>query len=195
VLAEIGKVLRERYGIGMLGELGFENAYALAMTRSRAGSLGIRSIADLARHAPQLSIAGDYEFFARPEWEAIRQAYGLTFREQRQMQPEFMYDAVAQGRADVISAYTSDGRITLHKLDLLDDPKRVIPPYDAILLIAPKRADDAALTGALRPLLDAIDVAMMREANLRAIQASSGNASPEQAARWLWSEIERKARR
>jgi hypothetical protein len=36
---------------------------------------------------------------------------------------------------------------------------------------------------------------MMRKANLRAIQASSGNASPEQAARWLWSEIERKAKR
>ena len=85
-------------------------------------TLGVRSIADLARHAPQLSIAGDYEFFARPEWEALRKAYGLTFREQRQMQPEFMYGAVAAGQVDVISAYTSDGRIALHDLAVLDDP-------------------------------------------------------------------------
>ena len=91
MLAEIADWLANAHGIALLGALGFENAYALAMARRRAQALGVRSIADLARHAPQLSIAGDYEFFARPEWEALRKAYGLTFREQRQMQPEFMY--------------------------------------------------------------------------------------------------------
>ena len=108
------------------------------------------------------------------------------------MQPEFMYAAAAQGQGDVVSAYTSDGRIALHGLAVLDDPKRVIPPYDAILLLAPKRAADRALIGALRPLIDAVDVEMMREANRRAI-GQGKNASPEEAARWLWSEIERKA--
>jgi len=189
MLTEIATALRERYGIVMLGGLGFENAYALAMTSSRAQSLGMRSIADLAKDASQLSIAGDYEFFARPEWDAIRKAYGLSFREQRQMQPEFMYDAVVSGQVDVISAYTSDGRIALNHLTVLDDPRHAIPPYDAILLISPKRANDAALIAALRPLIDAIDVNMMRDASARAV---SSNASPEQAARWLWAEIGKK---
>jgi len=74
----------------LFGTLGFENAYALVMPRKRADALGIRSIADLAAHAPTLSIAADYEFFSRPEWAALRKAYGLTFRIQRQMQPDFM---------------------------------------------------------------------------------------------------------
>jgi osmoprotectant transport system permease protein len=79
---------------------------------------------------------------------------------------------------------------------VLEDPRRVIPPYDAVLLIAPKRAGDQALLQALQPLVGAIDVAMMREANLRAIQADgSGGASPEQAARWLSAEIEKKTKR
>ena len=52
----------------MLGPLGFENAYALAMTRKKAEALNIRSIADLAGHAGELTVAGDYEIFARPEW-------------------------------------------------------------------------------------------------------------------------------
>ena len=82
VLADVAAWLRQRR-ITLLGGLGFENAYALAMARRRAEALGIRSIADLARHAAQLSIAGDYEFFARPEWAALREAYGLTFRNQR----------------------------------------------------------------------------------------------------------------
>ena len=185
MLAEISKILWERDGIVVLGGLGFENAYALAMASRRAQALGVRSIADLATHAPQLSIAGDYEFFARPEWDAVRKAYGLSFREERQMQPEFMYPAAATGQVDVISAYTSDGRIALHGLAVLDDPKRAIPPYDAILLIAPKRAGDAALIAALRPLIDAIDVGMMREASRQAVN----NDSLEQAALWLWNEI------
>jgi osmoprotectant transport system permease protein len=188
VLAGVKAWLAEHGGIAMPGALGFENAYALAMARSRAEALGIRSIADLAPRAPSLTIAGDYEFFARPEWAAIRRTYGLSFRQERQMQPEFMYPAVSAGEVDVITAYTSDGRIAKHDLVVLDDPKHAIPPYDAILLAAPKRANDRALTDALSPLIGAIDVSLMREANLRA----TGNASPAQVAQWLWGEIEKR---
>ena len=143
---------------------------------------------DLAARAGTLAIAGDYEFFARPEWAAIRRAYGLNFANERQMQPEFMYPAVAAGEVDVISAYTSDGRIAQHDLVVLADPKHAIPPYDAILLLAPKRAGDRALTDALSPLIGAIDVNLMREANLR---ATGANASPAEVARWLWGEIKK----
>jgi len=193
VLAEVKSWLAAHGGIAMLGPLGFENAYALAMTRARAQALGIRSIADLASHAPTLSIAGDYEFFARPEWAAIRRVYGLSFRQERQMQPEFMYPAIAAGEVDVIAAYTSDGRIAQHDLVVLDDPRQAIPPYDAVLLAAPKRADDRALSEALAPLIGAIDVTLMREANLRA--TGGGNASPAEAARWLWDEIEKRKKK
>jgi osmoprotectant transport system permease protein len=189
VLAEVKTWLAANGGVAMLGALGFENAYALAMTRARAQALGIRSIADLAARAGMLTIAGDYEFFARPEWAAIRRAYGLTFARERQMQPEFMYPAVAAGEVDVISAYTSDGRIAQHDLNVLDDPKHAIPPYDAILLLAPARAGDGALSNALSPLVGAIDVTLMREANLR---AAGGAASPAEVARWLWREMEKR---
>jgi osmoprotectant transport system permease protein len=187
VLAEVAKWLEQRHGIRMLGGLGFENAYALAATRKRATQLGIRSLADLPRHAPTLSIAGDYEFFGRPEWKAIRDTYGLAFRQQRQMQAEFMYPAVAAGEIDIISAYTSDGRIAQFGLQVLDDPKRAIPPYDAILLVSPKRANDKAFLDALRPLVDAINVDTIREANRRAGEGSS----PEAVARWLAEKIAR----
>jgi osmoprotectant transport system permease protein len=190
VLAEMGRWLQREHGIKMLGGLGFENAYALALPKSRAGQLGIGTLADLAGRAQSLSIAGDYEFFGRPEWTAITKAYGIAFREQRQMQPEFMYAAVASGEVDVIAGYTSDGRIAQLDLAVLDDPKHAIPPYDAVLLISPQRANDAALLAALQPLIGAIDVATMREANLRA--SGDTGASPGEAARWLWDQIQRK---
>ncbi|WP_315811320.1 glycine betaine ABC transporter substrate-binding protein [Bradyrhizobium sp. SZCCHNR2028] len=174
--------------VTLLGELGFENAYALVMPRKKAEALGIRSIADLARHASKMSIAGDYEFFSRPEWAALRDAYGLAFRAQRQMQPDFMYAAVASGEVDVIAGYTSDGLIAKYDLVVLDDPKQAIPPYDAILLLSPKRAEDHALQDALRPLLGRIDIATMQQANLRA-SGSDAQSSPQAVARWLWSKI------
>jgi osmoprotectant transport system permease protein len=181
VLSELENWLSTKYNIRLLGALGFENAYALAMTRTKAQALGIRSIVDLAAHAGELTIAGDYEFFARPEWNALRKAYGLQFKAQRQMQPEFMYRAVAGGEVDVISAYTSDGQIAINNLTVLDDVKHAIPPYDAILLLSPRHARDEKLVNAVKPLIGAIPVNLMREANARA----SGGTSPDAVARWL----------
>jgi osmoprotectant transport system permease protein len=194
VSAEIAAWLKDRHGITLLGGLGFENAYALAMPRARAAALGIRSIADLARAAPTLTIAGDYEFFSRPEWAALRAAYGLAFRAERQMQPEFMYPAAAAGEVDVVAAYTSEGRIVQYDLVVLDDTKHVIPPYDAVILLAPRNAGDHALADALRPLIGAIDVHLMREANLRASGGAADGAatSPEAVARWMWEAIEKR---
>jgi osmoprotectant transport system substrate-binding protein/osmoprotectant transport system permease protein len=190
LLADL-KTTLEKQNITLFGELGFENAYALVMPKKRAEALGIHSIADLASHAATLSIAGDYEFFSRPEWAAIKSAYGLAFRTQRTMQPDFMYAAVASGEVDVIAGYTSDGLIAKYDLAVLDDPRHAIPPYDAIVLLAPKRAHDAGLQAALKPLLGGIDIADMRAANLRA----SGNdaaASPDAVARWLWDKTEKR---
>jgi osmoprotectant transport system permease protein len=190
VLSEMSQWLETTHGIRLLGGLGFENAYALAMARKKAQALGIRSIADLAAHARQLSIAGDYEFFARPEWDAVAKTYGLAFRERRQMQPEFMYKAAASGDVDVISAYTSDGQIAAYDLVVLDDPRHAIPPYDAILLLSPRRANEATLIAALKPLIGAIPVDLMRAANAR---AASGNTSADEVARWLSQQLSLKA--
>ena len=182
------KAILAQQNITLLGELGFENAYALVMPRKRAAALGIRSIADLASHAAGMSMAADYEFFSRPEWAGLQKAYGLKFRAQRQMQPDFMYAAAASGEVDVIAGYTSDGLIAKYDLVVLDDPKHAIPPYDAILLLAPKRAGDQPLRTALQPLLGKIDIATMREANLRAA-GGDGPSSPDAVARWLWDKV------
>jgi osmoprotectant transport system permease protein len=184
------KTLLAKQNITLFGELGFENAYALVMPKARADQLGIHSIADLAARAPTLSIAGDYEFFSRPEWAGLQKAYGLSFRTQRQMQPDFMYAAVASGEVDVIAGYTSDGLIRKYDLTVLDDPKHAIPPYDAIVLLAPKRAGDERLQATLQPLLGRIDIAAMREANLRA-SGNDASSSPDAVARWLWARIEK----
>jgi osmoprotectant transport system permease protein len=184
LLAELTDWLRQNRGVTVLGSLGFENAYALAMRRDRAEALGIRTMADLAAHAPGLRIGADYEFLSRPEWRALRETYGLNFREQRQFQSTFMYRAVASNDVDVISAFSSDGRIAAYDLVVLEDPQQAILPYDAILMLSPQRASDASLRRALQPLVGAIPIDLMREAN-QLVDRDENKQSPAQAAAWL----------
>lgn len=182
--AQLAEALWKRDGVRLVGTLGFENAYALAMRRRRAEALGIRSIADLARVAPRLRLASDIEFLSRPEWRAVESAYGLRFAQARSYNPTFMYRAIADGSADVLSAFSSDGRIAALDLVTLTDPKGALPSYEAVLLVSPKRARDEAFVAALRPLIGAIPIARMRQANLM-VDRDSGKKSPEEAARWL----------
>ena len=166
VATAVAEYLSEEHGIRTLGSLGFENTYALAMRRSQSEELGIRSISDLARHAANLAIGGDYEFFARAEWRALVDRYGLGFRDQRAMDSTLMYQAVASGGVDVISAYSTDGRIAASDLVVLQDDRGVIPPYDAILLVGPRLAEtEPEVLAALDPILGAIDEELMRSLN------------------------------
>jgi osmoprotectant transport system permease protein len=175
--------------VTLLGAVGFENAYALAMKASRAKEFGIRSIEDLAKIAPQLSLGADLEFLARPEWAAVRDRYGLRFREQRSFNPTFMYRALADGAVDVISAFSSDGRIVADDLVTLADPREALPHYDAILLLAPRRAGDEPLRAALTPLIGAINLDRMRRANLE-VDRDADKRTPHQAAADLAKQID-----
>jgi len=188
VLDILTRELKARDGVVVLGSLGFENAYALAMRRSEAQALHITSLDDLAAHAGQLTFGADLEFLSRPEWRAVRDAYHLSFKKQDQYQPTFMYRALSSGQADVISAFSSDGRIAADDLVVLGDPRHALPPYDAVVLVAPKDASDARLLGVLRPLIGKIPVEAMRAANLT-VDRDADKASPAQAAKALEAKL------
>lgn len=188
VLDQLTAELGRRDGVTVLGSLGFENAYAFVMRPDRAAALRIASVADLAREAPQLTLGSDLEFLSRPEWKAVQGAYGLNFKASRSYQPTFMYRALSGGEADVISAFSSDGRIAADRLVVLSDPKGAIPPYDAVVLISPKRAHDARLLAALKPLIGRIPVEAMRQANL-SVDRDQDKATPAEAARALRSRL------
>jgi osmoprotectant transport system permease protein len=172
------------HGVGVVGRLGFENTYAFAMRGDDAARRHVTSIADLTAIAPQLRFATDIEFLERPEWAAVKRAYGLEFKSAHPYQPTFMYRALTDGTADVIPAFSSDGRIAADKLKVLADPKGAIPGYDAILMVSPRRAHDERFLRAIRPLVGHVPVEAMREANYM-VDRDTDKASPEAAARWL----------
>ena len=157
------------------------------MRADRARELGVARISELARRAPELEIGGDYEFFARAEWRALVAAYGLAFRAQRAMDPSLMYGALREREVDVISAFSTDGRIAAHGLVVLEDDRRVIPPYDAIILVSARLARERPeVLAALRELAGTIDAAAMRRMN-SAVDAE-GRSPAEVAREFLGAE-------
>ena len=172
ILDEVKRNLAQEHDIVMLGSLGYENLYAFAMRRAQAEALGITKVSELIAHAPDLEMAADFEFFGRPEWKSVQAKYGLAFGKRRTMDSALMYAAVAEGEVDVISAYTTDGRIDAYDLFVLEDDRQAIPPYHAILLLngAFARAHPAVVE-ALQPLLGRFDEVRVRKLNARVDQA------------------------
>jgi osmoprotectant transport system permease protein len=184
MLRAIERFLRETHGVTVVATLGFENAYALAMRREHAGRLGIRRIGDLAMHAATLTMGSDYEFFGRPEWKDLRAAYGLDFASLRSMDPALMYQAVAQGDVDVISAFSTDGRIAAFDLQVLEDERGAIPPYDAVVLASRRLAlEHPDVLAAIARLANTIDDETMRQMNLAVDE--KGEAPAAVAARFV----------
>ncbi len=164
------------------------------MTKEQAVAWRVKSIADLVQHAKNrgrpLRIGGDIGVFQRKEWHRLKEKYQF---QNQDVQPVAMdqthtYEAASKGKVDAIIAYTSDGRIKAFRLQLLEDPERVFPPYDAILLVSPAAARRPGLLEALKPLLGKIDQPTMQEANGR---VDIEQHSPKSAAAWLRKAIQK----
>ena len=83
------------------------------------------------------------------------------------MDPSLMYQAVAEGAVDIISAFSSDGRITAYDLVILRDELALMPPYDALVLAGRRLAErQPDVLAALAALDHAVDAEQMRRMNL-----------------------------
>ncbi len=180
VLREVRAWLHSEHQVELVCALGFENTYALAVS-SESWAAGVRDIPALVSRAGDWVIGGDYEFFERAEWRALRDAYGLRFAEERAMDPALMVDALSRDNVQVISAYSTDGRLAALGHRVLADPRQAIPPYDAILLASPAFVQRRPeLVEHLRSLEGAIDAETMQQLNLA---VDGEGQSPEQVAR------------
>ena len=171
--------------------MGFENTYAFAVRPEDAASKGLQSLDDLARVSSQFAFGTDLEFLERPEWKMVKAAYPLRFKEARSFNPTFMYPALASGDVDVISAFSSDGRIAANGFIVLADGKGAVPSYEAMLMISSRRDADEQFVSAVKPLIGAITVETMREANYM-VDRDQDKKSPRQAALWLDSKLREK---
>ncbi len=130
--AAVKKLYGERFNLIWVKPLGFNNTYALMMRKADADRLKIKRISDLKSPAKDLVLGSTIEFASRPDGiPGLTKQYGLTFKDTRAMDPGLVYQAVASKQVDVISGFSTDGRIPQLKLALLEDDQKFFPPYYA----------------------------------------------------------------
>lgn len=168
-LSLVRREFLERFDLWWLAPLGFENAFEVAVRREVAESHGLHTISDLARVAPELRAGFGHEFAAREDGLlGLERAYGLHFRSVQNLLHAPKYQAAGAGEIDVLDVYTTDGRVLLFDLVVLEDDRGVFPPYEAAALVrgeALKRHPEIGQTLGL--LAGAFDGERMRRLNLR----------------------------
>ena len=161
IRAELAKT-----GVEMSDELGFNNTYALVMSRSTAERAGVRAISDL-RSRPELRFGLTHEFLSRRDgWHPLAERYRLAAANVRGVDHGLGYEALRNGAIDVKDAYSTDAKIVENDLVTLEDDQGFFPQYKAVFLY---RTDlDRKAKAALRKLQGTIDETRMIRLNSEA---------------------------
>lgn len=121
-----------RYNVVVLDQSAFSNTQALAVPRSYSEENGITTISQLAEVAGDLRIVGPSDFETRQDGlVGLQQVYNAGFNEIEVVgvQPGLRYQALEDGDADVVLAFSTDGPIAAQDLVVLEDDRGLWPPY------------------------------------------------------------------
>lgn len=127
--------IKDRDGVESVGPLGFNNTFAISMKADAAKKLGIAKLSDLARHH-ELRLIGDATTWTRPDaYTGMAAYYGISLKKGAMVDTNFFYEALEQGQGDVITAFSTDGKLKKHGLTVLEDDRNYYPWYDAMFLV------------------------------------------------------------
>ncbi|GAA1389184.1 ABC transporter substrate-binding protein [Kitasatospora putterlickiae] len=154
VNAELAKSLPEPLAI--LESSPAEDKDTLSVSQETADKYGLKSIADLAGKAGELTIGGPPEFKSRQE-QPLKDVYGLTFKEWKST-GETTANAVKDGSVQVGNVFSTDPKIAQLKLVPLTDPKNLFAAQNVTPLVNRSKVD-ATATGALNAVSAKLDTA------------------------------------
>lgn len=117
-------------GMQWTGMLGFNNTYGIVVTRAVAEEYDLHTYSDLAAVADQLVFGAEYDFFEREDgYDALCDTYGLSFKDTMDLDIGLKYDAINQGKIDVMTIFTTDGQLSVSDVVVLEDDKGLYPSY------------------------------------------------------------------
>ena len=169
VFAHVSQRFEDAYHTRWLPPLGFENTYAIAVTKATARRFHLSTLSDLARESPHLTAGFTADFIGRSDGlVGLSRVYGLRPRAVRPLAPAVKYQALASGGVDVIDGYSTDGLLARYDLVTLVDDRHFFPPYEAAALVSQQLERDSPSAIATLTLLSGrLDVQTMRQLNRR----------------------------
>ncbi|MEA2765094.1 MAG: osmoprotectant transport system substrate-binding protein opuBD, partial [Gemmatimonadaceae bacterium] len=169
VFTHVARRFSEQFQVRWLPPLGFQNTYAIAVTRATANKYHLRTLSDLARESPHLTAGFTADFIGRNDGlVGLARVYGLRPRAVRPLAPAVKYQALASGAVDVIDGYSTDGLLARYNLVTLVDDRHFFPPYEAAALVTERlQSQMPAAVATLTLLSGRLDENTMRRLNRR----------------------------
>ena len=127
---EMQAAYKESLGMEWIGMYGFNNTFGLAVRREVAEQYGLETYSDLKAAAPNLTFGAEYDFFEREDgYTALCDTYGLRFGKTMDLDIGLKYQAMSQGKIDVMVVFTTDGQLSVSDVAVLKDDKGFYPSY------------------------------------------------------------------
>jgi len=158
---------------------------SVVVTKATATKYNLKSIADLAPVAGQLTLGGSAEWKTRPKSgiPALKSVYGVTFKNYITLDAgdKLSKNALKTGRVQATDVFSTDADITKNGWVVLEDPKGMFSAQNVVPLINKAKATDTVTTA-----LNAVSV-KMTTAGLLALNAEvAGGKDPAVVAKeWL----------
>jgi osmoprotectant transport system permease protein len=132
----VQKEFKQKYALELLKPIGFNNTYALAVRKDTADKYNLKTISDLARVSPELTMGPTIEFPNREDGLiGLSKTYNMKFKDVKAIDGGLRYTALANHKSDVIDAFSTDGLLEAFHLKVLEDDKNFFPPYYAVPMI------------------------------------------------------------
>lgn len=183
VFDTVSKGYKEKFKLVWLDPAPMNNNQALVMTQEGAKKYGIKTISDMKAKASQLTMIGPPEFEAREDGlPGLKKAYGdFKLKKFIPADPGLRYKTLTNGQADVAVAFGTDGEISANKLVVLDDDKKLFPPYQVAPVVRQDILDkNPAIRDALNTLAPKLTDETMRSLNY---EVSGKQREPAQVAK------------
>lgn len=134
------RILSSQDQMTYLKPMHYNNTYALAVTKKFKAENNLNNISDLARVEGLLKPGMTLEFIDRDDgMRGLQKIYRFK-TSAKSMEPALRYEAINDGRINLVDAYATDSELREYNLALLKDDKNFFPAYQGAPLMKTKFA-------------------------------------------------------
>ena len=133
---QVKEAYQTKMDLHWTGMYGFNNTYGIAVKAEVARQYQLRTVSDLAKVASNLTFAANPDFLERDDgFPGLVAAYNLSFKAIKEIDVGLRYEAIKSQGVDVITVFSTDGRLANEPVVVLQDDLSYFTSYHAATIV------------------------------------------------------------